>query len=443
MQLLKNSNFRLHWASLAVAQTGSFFTLVAVPWLGMSLEGADAIVVTTLLAASSLPNSIFILLGGAVADRFSPLRTLVFSRSSFAVAILSLAALTATGLLTLPILYVYAFVLGTLGALGLPASQSLLPQIVPAGRLGAANAVVMGTLQVAQMIAPVAAGWLLWSVRQLRGVPEGAFDPLTFASAFAVDGIGALVALFLILRVRVRPTVNAPVGGAAQVFALLGAGLEYSWRSFQLRLVLGYVMVASFFVQGPLLAALPLFTRLQLGLTERTYGTLYAMLGLGTVIGAGIAVASRPAPRQLGGIVLLCDLLIGSCLAALSRTHSSALAALLLALAGSGLGFTMVAGTTWFQLNTPARLMGRMMSFIMFAVVGLVPASASLAGYIISRSSVGTVLGLAGLTVASCAIVGLALPPVRRMGDIPAPADDPVARIPSQDSEYSTASSSP
>jgi|GEM_PF-1203198 len=406
-------NFRFYWASLAIAQTGSFFTAVALPWLGMALSHDDPVVVTTLLATVSLPNSVFIVFGGGLADRFSSYRTLLFTRTAFVLVMASLAALTVSQRIPLALLYGYAAVLGTLGAIGIPASQSLLPSIVKTQDLGIANGVVMATIHTTQMVAPIAAGGLIYLMRHFRGVAEGRADPFGIGLAFGVDALAAAGATALLAGMLLRPARQT----TGPLFALIAEGVRFSWNEKSIRLVLGYLVVISFFVQGPLLAALPLFTRFQLGLYEGAYGSLYAMVGIGTVSGAGLAMAVKPTAKYLGRVVLGCDLAVGLSLFALGQTRDVYLAGALLLLIGGGLGVTMVAGTTWFQTRTPEQYMGRVMSLVMFAVVGLVPLSAALTGYIISRASVVFVLAAAGAATTAGSIVGLLTPAIRRMGD--------------------------
>jgi MFS family permease len=57
-----------------------FFNYVAVAWLVLQLTGSN-LAVGAVLAAASVPLALFMLLGGAVSDRFSP-RTTCWRRRS-------------------------------------------------------------------------------------------------------------------------------------------------------------------------------------------------------------------------------------------------------------------------------------------------------------------------------------------------------------------------
>ena len=74
LKMLRSRNFRLLWIGEAVSLLGDQFTLIALPWLVLQLTG-DALAMGTVLALAGVPRAIFILLGGALTDRFSPRTT--------------------------------------------------------------------------------------------------------------------------------------------------------------------------------------------------------------------------------------------------------------------------------------------------------------------------------------------------------------------------------
>jgi hypothetical protein len=70
---------------------------------------------------------------------------------------------------------------------------------------------------------------------------------------------------------------------------------------------------------------------------------------------------------------------------------------------------------TWVQARTPQRLMGRMMSFIIFASVGLVPVSQALSGAVASWSLTALFVGAAALLTLVVARAWF-VPSLRSMG---------------------------
>ncbi|MEZ4769675.1 MAG: hypothetical protein R2844_14750 [Caldilineales bacterium] len=63
-------DFRLLFAGSTTSSLGDQFALVATPWLVLQLTG-DPLALGIVLALEGLPRAIFMLLGGAVTDRFS------------------------------------------------------------------------------------------------------------------------------------------------------------------------------------------------------------------------------------------------------------------------------------------------------------------------------------------------------------------------------------
>ena len=419
--LFSNRNFKIHWLSGAIAQTGNFFTIVALPWLVLSITGNNAVLMATVLAMVALPQGLFILFGGAIVDRISPYKTIVVSRFFLCFLMATLAIFVYFNIVPLWLIYLYAFLLGCLGAIGLPAAQSMLPSIVEPENLGHANGIVIGTLYLAQVAGPVLAGWLMW----LGGQSEIENSLRGISLAFFVDAAAMLIALLLFQLIRVAP--QKPV--EQSVVRLIAHGLKFCWRDEGMRFVLTYIVLISFFVHGPITAGLPMLAKAKLMLSEAEYGSLYAMTGLGTVLGAGLAMAFSPSPKILGAAVLVADSIVGLCLALLGMADNVYLASLFILIMGISGGVVMTAGTTWFQQRTPDEYMGRVMSVLTFAVLGLIPVSATLSGYIMEISSVSRLMAGTGLTVTAIAVAGLFIPRIRNMGVIDPPARFPKAEI--------------
>src|SRR5215468_4020006 len=88
-------NFRLLWIGEGISLLGDQFYLIALPWLVLQLTGS-ALALGTVLALAAIPRAVFMLIGGALVDRYSP-RSVMFA-SNFArlvlAALLSVLVLT-------------------------------------------------------------------------------------------------------------------------------------------------------------------------------------------------------------------------------------------------------------------------------------------------------------------------------------------------------------
>ena len=73
---LRVRNFRLVWIGESISMLGDQFYFIALPWLTLQLTGSG-LALGAVAAVGGLPRAIFMLIGGAFTDRFSP-RTVMF-----------------------------------------------------------------------------------------------------------------------------------------------------------------------------------------------------------------------------------------------------------------------------------------------------------------------------------------------------------------------------
>jgi MFS family permease len=163
------------------------------------------------LAAHSIPQVVFLLAGGVIADRFG--RTLVIQTANVCAGVTQ-------GLLALLLLSGHAelwqFVLlgalnGTVSAMNLPALAGIVPALVPREQLQAANVLtslsrnalaVLGPSVAAALVVTVGPGW-----------------------ALAVDAVTWLAAALLLVPVRLPPRPRT--GATPSMVGELRAGWDY------------------------------------------------------------------------------------------------------------------------------------------------------------------------------------------------------------------------
>jgi MFS family permease len=407
--------FHWHWAGVAISQLGSFFTLLAFPWLILQLYQNDSWRMALVLAVMGIPTSVLILLGGALCDRFSSFKLLLLARTGLLLLLLLLAAFIWQQQLSFPLLLLFAASIGSLNALAMPANQAILAQLVPAGDFGRANGLIMLTTQLAQLLGPALAGWTLWWFSQH---PLAATQPLLgIAGAFVLEALGFAVAMLLMAPIRLQrpfqPALNP-------VWQSLWQGLQFCWQQPQFRLVLLYLLLVSFFIQGPLLVILPVLSKLKLGLAANAFGSFYAMVGAGACLGAAMAMWRPVSDQKLGMLVLLANAVGGLTLFSLSWLTQPWLIAMNLLIFGCSSGLVAVAGIHWFQRGAPAQMLGRVMSILLFCVIGLLPASAALAGWLLQKTGLDQLCQSIGLVVVLIACGGMFLSQLRNMGQMQA-----------------------
>mgnify|MGYP000072391314 CR=1 FL=1 len=78
---LRVRNFRLLWIGEGISLLGDQFYLIALPWLVLQLTGS-ALALGGIMAIASIPRAVFMLIGGAFVDRYSPRSVVVWIKPS-------------------------------------------------------------------------------------------------------------------------------------------------------------------------------------------------------------------------------------------------------------------------------------------------------------------------------------------------------------------------
>ncbi|MBZ4420640.1 MFS transporter [Myxococcus sp. RHSTA-1-4] len=416
--LFRDRAFAWMLSGAFISMLGDQFTYIALPWLVLQLTG-DTLVLGLVLGVMSVPRAVFMLVGGALVDRHSPKRVLMWTKHVSTVLLVVLAALVFTGNLSLWALYLLAFSLGLAMAFSIPSSTSLLPHVVPAQHLQAANSALLGLRQLSLFAGPLLAGGLIVTfgdahtgrVSDARGLGAAfLFDALSFAlSAWTLSKVTTLAP---------EGTAGAPAGQA--VLRSVAQGLRWCWDDRDLRTCLLYWSAVALLITGPIQIALPVLASQQPGLGAAAFGVLMGAHGAGTLAGM-VAAGARPGARarNLGTTLLLVDGVIGALFIPMGRiTALWQGAALLLAIGLLG-GFMQVAIFTWIQRRVPPAMLGRAMSIFMFIFMGLAPISAAVTGWVMRGMTLERLFAATGGCLVVSVAVALATSRIRHISDAP------------------------
>lgn len=402
-----NKNFRLLAFSSILSLLGDQLTLLTIPWLVLFLT-SDSLVLGSVMGTLGLPMSILILLGGVFVDRFSPKIVLLCTKIVSATVIGSMSFFVYFDLLTLPILYVFVFLLGTCTAFMLPAASSLLPKILKEEQLQPGNGILMFLRSLATLIGPLLAGYLL-STAKAGG------DAANTAIALAF-GFNAVSYLFSTLFISGISGVKSNDSKGNAIIRDLSAAFTYIWNQKILRLVILYTALAGVFVSGPIQVSMPLLVKDQLGGGGGYFGIIVSAGALGGMIGMLIAAKfPKIGSLTLGTTLLIIDMIVGASLAAFSYVKVIYFAVAVMVFLQMFVGYIQVAMMTWIQHQASEEMLGRMMSIVMFTVVGVLPLSAFIAGYILTFVSAGILFRLAGISLFFIAISALLFTQIREV----------------------------
>jgi MFS family permease len=409
LALVRDRNLGLRLLGGATSVLGDQFNIVALPWLVIRLTG-DALAVGFILALAALPRAAFMLVGGAVSDRFSPRLVMLYSNIARGILVGLLSALVLLDLLPLWALYLISLGYGLADGFFYPAQNAVLPQIVPRERLEMGNGLAQGTAQVASFLGPILAGGIIASLS--HDGPPGSAERLGLAVVFALDAVSFFVAAALLGAIRVGAGAPAPGGS---VWADLRVGLHYVGRDPGLRLIFLTMAVIVLVMYGPMVVGVPVLATTHFPEGAAAFGAILSAWGGGTLLGSAVAIlVPAGSPVRLGLLLPVLAILPGAGLAIIGVTHLTWLAALASLAMGAAAGYLGVLFITWLQLRTPREMIGRMMGLMNFASVGLTPLSLALAGLLVGAEPAALFIG-AGSLITLVVLVAALHPAVRAL----------------------------
>jgi MFS family permease len=375
------------WSAALVSNIGSWLQTIAVGILVTELTG-QARWTGLVAAAAFVPIGVLSPVGGAIADRVDRRRLLLGTTIGETVAAALLAVLVGTGHATPLAVTLLVFAGGCMAALGFPAYQAILPDLVDRDDLLGASSLSMAQYNLGRIVGPVLAGAVL-----VAGSYTWAFA-LNAASYAAV-----MVALFMVrLETPAPETTDAEPGGlwARFVAGARGARAEPGCWAAIVTIAVTALLLSPFIALIPAVAA-KLFDG-----GEGATSLLIGAQGVGAVAGA-LTLASLA--RRFGHRrVLVVNLLVLPFLvAAYAAAPTLAVATVVLVAVGAGYVGVLSGLGTVVQLRAPEVLRARILSLYMVALGTVYPLGAVLHG------ALGDRLGLRTVTAAGAAVYLLVL----------------------------------
>lgn len=379
-------DFRLLFGGQLISNVGDMFYAVALPWFLLS-NGGGAQTLSIVMVAYGIPRAASSLLGGVLSDRWSPRQVMLLSDSLRALLVGMLAWLAFVGHPHLWLLCLALGSLGTCAGLFLPASFSLIPDVLPEACLSAGNALSATATQLAILAGPVLAGLVVSHLQPMTGLALDAFSFVISALTLALmQGSRTPVSS------RQMP-FNADAEGAPEKMSLPdGAASSLSFwyllrTSRFLQMILVLLVLGNFFGGGVGAVALPVFTydRLQAGASG--YSLIIAAFGIGALIG-GVS-ASGLGRLHCRGVLVLLIWLTQSAAITLIPYAGIAFGVAGSALASAAEGLTNSLGNIIFrtivQQHFPRTVLGRINGAFLFCEFSLYPLSVALAGVMVGQ----------------------------------------------------------
>jgi MFS family permease len=401
-KVLANTNFKLLWIGQGTSLLGDQFFLIALPWLVLKLTN-DPLALGTVLALAGIPRALFMLLGGAITDRYSP-RSIMLISDILRLALTALMTLLIlTGSIQMWMVYLLALSFGVISGFFIPASSAMMPSLVDPADLQVSNSLYQGTGQLTNFVGPVLAGGLIALLGHSQ-TGGGAPELTGIAAAMAVDVISFLISVFTLWLMTAGRSAASQAGEAKSILGAIWEGIRYMWQDGLLRLMFIMMVVLNFLFVGPLLVGLPVLANSRLNGGAAAFGLVMGAYGGGNLVGIILAATVvRLLKGRFSGFMVGVVVAFGVALIFMGYITSTAAAFLLLLLVGTGNGCLGISLITSMQRQTPKAMLGRVMSLVMLAGVGLVPVSQALTGALLKLTISGVFAG-AGVLILATAV---------------------------------------
>ncbi len=376
--LWRSPDFLKLWVGESISLFGSQITIVALPFTAVLALQATPAQMGFLGAAEFAPLLLVSLFAGVWVDRLPRRKVMIASDlgQGLLLGMIPLAALL--NLLSMELLYLLAFLTGTLAVFFAIAYQSYLPALVPKEHLADGNSKLEASQAVAEISGPALAGILV----QLLSAPL----------AVALDAFSFLASAFSLSRIRQPETKPAsPQQARTNLWTAIGQGLQQLLRQPLLRAFALYNACTNFF--GAVIGTVyTLYLLQELEIEPAVVGFIFTAGGVGGVLGA--VLASRITRRLGTGRAILIAGLLGGLVWWLIPLAAAPLSLALPLLAAQRLLFGLF--NPLYRINqlsvrqaiTAPELQGRVNASMRFIAGGVVPVGALAGGWL------GTGLGL-------------------------------------------------
>lgn len=395
--VLRERDYRRLFLGRTTSLVGDGMAPIALAFAILDLTGS-ATDLGIVIAVHSFVVVALVLVGGVVADRISPRLAMLGADLTRTVSMGLIAVLLLTGTAEIWQLALLYAIDGAATAFFNPASNAIVPQIVPGARLQEANALLNFSRWGGKVAGPALAGILL-----ALGSP---------GTALAVDAATFVVSAACLRRIR-APGVRAEEESDAEPFLL---ELRHGWREFSSRswmvaVVLGAAITNAIFF--PVFQVLgPTVANESLG-GSSAWALIAAMWGAGGLLGGVVALQVRPRrPLLLSeGLILLFSIPV-VLLAIPASTAAIALGALV---ASATVALSEILYETVSAQHIPPDALARVVAYDWFGSLAIEPITLALVGPLAAAIGISTTLWLGVAAMVVCQVCVISVPSVRRL----------------------------
>lgn len=356
MKMLINRNFALLWSGQAISIIGDFvFNTTLVIWIVVQVAKGQSwapLAVGGALLLSSLPSIVLGPLAGVFVDRWEKRRTMLAMdalRCATIACLLLASLMSLSPAWQLSMIYITVFVVNACDQFFRPAMLTLIGDIVEEPQQARAMGLGQASMSLAAIIGPPLAPPLL----------------LAFGVQWALllNALSFVISFTTIMAIQVpRLSEGAAPRQAAGLWQEFSAGLRFLLSS-RILVTLIVSTIIAMLGAGVINTLDVFFVTQNLHTPVALYGTLDAVLGIGTIVGA--ILASVFAQRIGLTRTIWCSILaLGVLVTIYARLTGFLPAAVLLFVMGVPLATLAVASGPLILQMTPREMVGRVSSLV-------------------------------------------------------------------------------
>jgi MFS family permease len=269
-----NPDFLRCWFGEGVSQLGSQISLIAVPIIAAVALDAPPLELGLVAACGQLPALLFGLFAGEWLDRRKRRPVMIAADLGRALVSLIIPLAALFDMLTIPLLCVVLFALGSLTIVFDVANLSYVPSLVRRSELVAANSRLEATASGAQVAGPAMGGMLV--------------GLLTGPGALLIDAGSFVISAIALRRIEAPEPEPAAPEAHEPMRERIAGGVRFVMGNPILRALAGCSAVTNL-AGYAFLAVYVAFMVRELGLSDFEVGLVFATGGVGALVGSVLA----------------------------------------------------------------------------------------------------------------------------------------------------------
>jgi MFS family permease len=364
-RVFRNRNYRLFFTGQSISQIGTWMQGTGVTWVVYTMTHSTFMLGLTIFA-TLFPRFLFSLVGGVVADWYNRYKILLITQIASMLQATLLTIITLTNHYTVWELLTLSAILGMINAFDSPARQPLVHEMIN-DKADLPNALALNSSLVnfARIVGPALAGIVL----QKFGA----------GICFLINALSFLAVIISLLLMKLPPYQNlSPV--KKKITSELAEGFTYLKHTPLISMVLLLVSLVSLLVI-PYDTLLPVFAKVIFKGDASTFGYIRSFTGLGAIGGTLYLISLKPGADFLK-VLFVNTFILGMGLMLFSHVGYFPLAMVFTLLIGFGAMAQTTVCLTIVQVHADANMRGRVMSYLIMAMTGMIPLGSLLVGSI-------------------------------------------------------------